>query len=65
MADNKKKRKTNKEVWQEAKKEGMFSEAFTLVNTKKKYKFKSAKDGIVSIALMFLAVVLISWVSSW
>lgn len=58
-------KKTNKEVWNEAKREGLFSEAFKMSRIKKKYKFNSFIDFIVSMAVIILALVVIAWVRNW
>lgn len=60
-----KNKKTNKEVWNEAKKEGLFSEAIKMSKVKKKYKFNSFIDFLVSIAVIILALVVITWVRNW
>ena len=60
---NKKEKKSYKEVWKEAKEEGLFSEAKEMARGgRKKYKFNSFIDGIISIAIIILAVVIISWI---
>lgn len=60
-----KERKTNKEILREARQEGLFSEAEKFSKRKKKYRFKSVSDGVVSIAVIIIALAIIAWVRSW
>lgn len=58
----KKQRKTNKELMREAREEGLFKEAHEMARTKKKYEFKSAWDGIMTMLLFIAALVIITLV---
>jgi len=57
-----KNRKTNKEILQEAHTEGMFSEAEEMAKGKKKYEFKSGFDAILSVIIVIIALLIISFV---
>lgn len=56
-----KNRKTNKEILQEAHAEGMFSEAEEMAKGKKKYEFKSGFDAILSVIIVIIALLIISF----
>ncbi len=58
-------KKTNKEIIQEAHREGMFSEAEEMAKGKKKYEFKSGIDGILSIIIVIIALLIISFVRKY
>lgn len=58
----KKNRKTNKEILQEAHSEGMFSEAEEMAKGKKKYEFKSGFDAILSVIIVIIALLIISFI---
>lgn len=51
----KNKRKSTKEVWKEAKEEGLFKEAEEY--TKKKYVIASLSDGILIAIIIFLGII--------
>jgi len=61
----KKNRKTNKEILQEAHAEGMFSEAEEMAQGKKKYEFRSEFDAILSIIIVIIALLIISFVRGY
>ncbi|HAK43752.1 MAG TPA: hypothetical protein DCM59_14935 [Clostridium sp.] len=58
----KKNRKTNKEILQEAHAEGMFIEAEEMAKGKKKYEFRSGFDTILSVIIVIIALLIISFV---
>lgn len=51
----KNKRKSTKEVWKEAKEEGLFKEAEEY--TKKKYVIANLSDGILIAIIIFLGII--------
>lgn len=54
-------RKTNKELLQEARQEGMFKEAEEAANTKKVYKIASVSDGILIAIILFLGIIVFTF----
>lgn len=58
----KKQRKTNKELLREAREEGLFKEAEEMARTKKKYEFGNAWDGLITILLFIVAVIIFTLV---
>ncbi|MGL5313975.1 MAG: hypothetical protein ACRC92_12075 [Peptostreptococcaceae bacterium] len=50
-------RKTNKQLLQEARQEGMFKEAEEMAKTKKVYKIASVSDGILIAIILFLGII--------
>lgn len=58
----KKQKKTTKELMREAREEGLFKEAEEMARTKKKYKFNSTWDGLITILLFIVALVIITLV---
>lgn len=61
----KKNRKTNKEILQEAHAEGMFSEAEQITKGKKKYEFRSGFDAMLSVIIVIIALLIISFVRKY
>lgn len=61
----KKNRKTNKEILQEAHAEGMFSEAEQMTKGKKKYEFRSGFDAMLSVIIVIIALLIISFVRKY
>lgn len=58
----KKKRKTTKELLREAREEGLFKEAEEIARTKKKYEFGSGWDGLITILLFIVALIIFTLV---
>ncbi|MFR1708405.1 MAG: hypothetical protein ACLSV2_05860 [Clostridium sp.] len=61
----KKNGKTNKEILQEAHAEGMFSEAEQMTKGKKKYEFRSGFDAMLSVIIVIIALLIISFVRKY
>lgn len=57
---SKKQRKTNKELMHEARQEGLFKEAEEMVRVKKKYEFRNSWDGLITVFLFLIAVIIIT-----
>ncbi len=56
----KKQRKSNKELMHEARQEGLFKEAEEMARVKKKYEFRNNWDGLITVFLFLVALVIIT-----
>lgn len=53
-------KKTIKKLAEEARREGLFSEAFEMSKRKKVYKVKSLKDGMLIVLYFILALIFVA-----